>query len=68
MNHQSSLETKPDAPLPRPLMLALAKNMHAMQEYARLSDAGRERLVELSRTATSQEEVAALLQNLRQFS
>ena len=68
MNHQPSKQTRPDAPLPRPLMLALAKNMHAMQEYARLSDAGRERLVELSRTATSQEEVAALLQNLTQFS
>ena len=68
MNHQTSNLQDPTAPLPRPLMLALARNMHAMEDYARLSDAGRDRLIELAGAAKSQEEVAALLQNMTQLS
>ena len=68
MNHQPNQETKEsDVPLPRPLMLALARNMHAMQDYARLSEAGRERLIAMTQAAQSPEEVSALLQNLTLF-
>ena len=68
MNHQPNQEIKAsDAPLPRSLMLALARNMHAMQDYAHLSAAGRERLIAMAQAARSQEEVSALLQNLTQF-
>ena len=67
MNHQPNQEKTSDAPLPRPLMLALARNMHAMQDYARLSEAGRERLIAMTQAAQSPEEVSALLQNLTQF-
>ncbi|MBQ2806359.1 MAG: hypothetical protein IJF08_04850 [Clostridia bacterium] len=68
MNYQTNHSPESSTPLPRPLMLALARNMHAMQDYAKLSDAGRDRLIALARTAKSQQEIAALLQNLAQFS
>ena len=68
MNHQTNISEESPAPLPRRLMLALAGNMHAMQDYARLSEAGRERLITLALAANSQEEVTALVQNLSQFS
>ncbi len=66
MNHLTN-NPQESVPLPRPLMLAFARNMHAMQDYARLSDAGRERLITLARAAKSQDEVTTLIQNMTQF-
>ena len=56
-----------DTPLPTGLMMALAQNMHAMEDYAKLSDAGRKRLIEQAATTHSREEMNTLVRNIAQF-
>jgi hypothetical protein len=47
--------------------MALAQNMHAMEDYAKLSDAGRRRLIDQAASTHSREEMQALVRNISQF-
>lgn len=67
MNDQISNKNAADAPLPTRLMMALAQNMHAMTDYAKLSDAAREELIKQASRVQSREEMQALVRNLGQF-
>ncbi len=67
MNDQRSCKNTTNAPLPTGLMLALAQNMHAMTDYAKLSDAAREELIKHASRIQSREEMQALVRNLGQF-
>jgi hypothetical protein len=67
MNDQRSCKNATNAPLPTGLMLALAQNMHAMADYAKLSDAARERLIDQASRVQSREEMQTLVRNLGQF-
>ena len=67
MNDQTNNKNAADAPLPTGLMMALAQNMHAMTDYAKLSDAARERLIDQASRVQSREEMQTLVRNLGQF-
>jgi hypothetical protein len=67
MNDQTNNKNAADAPLPTGLMMALAQNMHAMADYAKLSDAARERLIDQASRVQSREEMQTLVRNLGQF-
>ena len=66
-NEPLNLSTPGDAPLPTGLMMALAQNMHAMEDYARLSEQGRKRLIEQAASIHSREEMQELVRRMRQF-
>ena len=67
MNDQRNCKNATNAPLPTGLMMALAQNMHAMTDYAKLSDAAREELIKQASRIRSREEMQALVRNLGQF-
>jgi hypothetical protein len=48
-------------------MMALAQNMHAMGDFAKLSDAGRRRLIEEAAATHSQKEMSALVRDIARF-
>ena len=56
-----------DDRLPTGLMMALAQNMHAMEQYAALGEDGRARLIERAANTHSQSEMQALVRNMEQF-
>ena len=56
-----------DTPLPTGLMMALAQNMHALEDYAKLSNEGRRRLIEQAAATHSREEMNDLVRNIAQF-
>lgn len=56
-----------EARLPTGLMMALAQNMHALEDYAALSDEGRTRLIERAAATHSREEMNALVRDIAQF-
>lgn len=56
-----------DDRLPRGLLLALAQNMRAMEQYASLGESGRARLVERAALAHSREEMRALVEHIGDF-
>ena len=60
---ESRQETQHDR-LPRGLLLALAQNMHAMEQFASLGEAGRARLIERAEAAHSSEELRSLVRNM----
>ena len=66
-NEPLNLSTPDDAPLPTGLMMALAQNMHAMGDFAKLSDAGRRRLIEEAAATHSQKEMSALVRDIARF-
>jgi hypothetical protein len=66
-NEFSSISNPSDTPLPTGLIMALAQNMHAMEDYAKLSDAGRQRLIDQAASTHSREEMQALVRNISQF-
>ena len=53
-----------DDRLPRGLLLALAQNMRAMEQYASLDESGRARLIERAAAAQSQKEMQALISDM----
>ena len=66
--NDNTQQNSPDqAPLPLGLMMALAQNMHAMEDYARLSEQGRKRLIEQAASIHSREEMQELVRSMRQF-
>lgn len=67
MNDPMNLSNPSDTPLPTGLMMALAQNMHAMVDYAKLTDAGRRRLIDQAASTHSREEMQALVRNISQF-
>ncbi|MBR2620845.1 MAG: hypothetical protein IKC97_00560 [Clostridia bacterium] len=67
MNDQTNNANICEPPLPTGLMMALAQNMHVMTDYAKLSDAARQRLIEQASRIHSREEMQALVNNLGQF-
>lgn len=66
-NEFSSISNPSDTPLPTGLMMALAQNMHAMQDFAQLSDAGRQQLIDKAASTHSREEMQSLVRNIHQF-
>jgi len=66
-NELARISNPSDTPLPTGLMMALAQNMHAMEDYAKLSDAGRQRLIDQAAATHSREDMQALVQNIGQF-
>lgn len=56
-----------DRPLPQGLLMALSQNMQAMKQYAALSDAGRERLIERAAAVRSREQMRSLVDQMSQF-
>jgi hypothetical protein len=64
---QDSVAGGMDGRLPLGLMMALAQNMHVMQDYAKLSDVGRARLIDQATRVHSREEMQALVRNMNQF-
>lgn len=67
LNEFSSLSNPSDTPLPTGLMMALAQNMHAMQDFAKLSTVGRQRLIDQAAATHSREDMQALVRNIGQF-
>ncbi len=53
--------------LPSNLLLALAQNMHAMQDFARLSPEGREKLIARAESVASKEQLRAMIGDLSEF-
>ena len=53
--------------LPTGLMVALAQNMHVLEDYAALDDTGRARLIERASNTHSAKEMQALVRDLAQF-
>lgn len=53
--------------LPTGFLMALAQNMHAMEQYAALGEDGRARLLERATNVHSQAEMQALVKDLAQF-
>ena len=66
-NDKTQRDSPDQAPLPLGLMMALAQNMHAMEDYARLSEQGRKRLIEQAASIHSREEMQELVRSMRQF-
>lgn len=56
-----------NGPLPTGLMMALAQNMHAMTDYAKLPDEAKARLIEQASNTHSRKDMQALVRNLGQF-
>lgn len=67
MNDPLNLSNPSETQLPTGLMMALAQNMHVMEDYAKLSDAAREELIKQASRVQSREEMQALVRNLGQF-
>ena len=53
--------------LPTGLILALAQNMHAMEQYASLGEQGRRKLIEQASRVHSRAEMQALVQSMTKF-
>ena len=66
-NELARISNPSDTPLPTGLMMALAQNMHAMEDYAKLSDQGRQRLIDQAAATHSREDMQTLVQNIGQF-
>ena len=67
LNEFAAISNPSDTPLPTGLMMALAQNMHAMEDFARLSDKGRQQLIEQATATHSREDMQALVRNISQF-
>ena len=66
-NEWARISNPSDTPLPTGLMMALAQNMHAMEDFAKLSDQGRQRLIDQAASTHSREDMQALVRNIGQF-
>lgn len=64
---QHPVTSEGEGRLPLGLMMALAQNMHVMQDYTKLSDVGRARLIDQATRVHSREEMQALVRNMNQF-
>ncbi len=64
---QDHEQASSDGKLPTGLMMALAQNMHAMEQYAALGEAGRAELIEQASNVHSKAEMQALVQDMSKF-
>lgn len=67
MEHRPTDISPDSGPLPQGLLMALAQNMQAMKQYAALSDAGRQRLIERAASVHSREQMQSLVDHMAQF-
>ena len=67
MEHGYTEASSADRPLPQGLLMAIAQNMQAMRQYAALSDAGRQRLIERAASVQSREQMQALVDHMADF-